>query len=77
MAGQEAYTYISLRQAQDLAARPALPVNCYKNIFAVVTECTSPRPTRGTGVHTSYLVFWSLMQVLLADLLTEQTGSTT
>ena len=54
MAGHQQSGYISLRQAEQLAADPVgLPQNCFRNIFAVVTECTVPRPTAGPGEDCS------------------------
>ena len=46
---QQQQRYITLRQAEELAASGTLAPNTYRDLFAVVTECTVPRPTSGTG----------------------------
>ena len=50
MANQRAvYEYITLQQAQELALDPSFSSGSTRNLFALVTECTAPRPTQGTG----------------------------
>ena len=44
--------YISLKQAEEVAVGlpDGVTLGPYRNVFAVVNECTVPRPTRGTGL---------------------------